>query len=431
MPTLLRTFTYLLLIGGCALWAQEDASETVIPDIMESGDNADTSDERVALEQMARFTLALEQIHRLHASSGNAVSYEELIDGAISGMMGKLDRYSNYLEGSSLERLQEQTQGSFVGIGVVINQGNRFIRVVSPVEGSPSWDAGIAAGDLIISVDGDSMRDLPMDQVVSRLKGEPGTEVLVGIRRPAQRRNFEVKLVRRLIENRSVGTYELLEDKIAYIRVKTFGQDTAQLLRKEMTGLVKKDVEGLVLDLRGNPGGLLGAAVDVANLFLPKETLVVFTQGNEPESRKDYMTRSRPHRLNPKLIVLVNEGSASASEVVSGALQDHDRARLVGSKTFGKASVQSILPIPGGSALKLTTAMYYTPEAREIHEKGLNPDVEVSLPMHRWLRLRNRPAENWKWEEDPQLNRAVELLREELNIEKPEEADPEHASVGD
>ncbi len=413
------------------LWAQEEAPAGTMPDLLEPEGEETVPDERIALEQMARFTLALEQIHRLHASSGNPVTYEELIDGAISGMTGKLDRYSDYLEGSSLERLQDQTRGSFVGIGVVINQGPRFIRVVSPIEGSPSWDAGIAAGDLITSVDGDSMRDLPMDQVVNRLKGEPGTEVTVGLRRPGERRNFQVKLTRRLIENRSVGTYELLEEKIGYVRVKTFSQDTAQLLRKEMTGLVKKDVEGLVLDLRGNPGGLLGAAVDVANLFLPKETLVVFTQGNEPESRKDYFTESRPHRLNPKLIVLVNEGSASASEVVSGALQDHDRARLVGMKTFGKASVQSILPIPGGSALKLTTAMYYTPSEREIHEVGLEPDEEVSLPMHRWLRMRNRPAENWNWEEDPQLKRAVELLREDLGIEKDEEPKADHASVGD
>jgi len=431
MSYFIRIFLIASFLIWNPLWAQDEAPEAVIPDLLEPGDGEEAPDERVALEQMARFTLALEQIHRLHASSGNPVSYEELIDGAISGMMGKLDTYSDYLEGSSLERLQDQTRGSFVGIGVVINQGPRFIRVVSPIEGSPSWDAGIAAGDLIISVDGDGARDWSMEQMVSRLKGEPGTDVTVGIRRPADRRNFEVKLTRRLVENRSVGTYELLEDKIGYVRVKTFGQDTAQLLRKEMTGLVKADVEGLVLDLRGNPGGLLGSAVDVANLFLPKETLVVFTQGNDPESRKDYFTQSRPHRLNPKLVVLVNEGSASASEVVSGALQDHNRARLVGMKTFGKASVQSILPIPGGSALKLTTAMYFTPSEREIHEKGLDPDVEVRLPMHRWLRMRNRPAENWQWEEDPQLKRAVELLRDELGIEEPEETDAEHAAVGD
>jgi carboxyl-terminal processing protease len=368
-------------------------------------------DHKIALEEMARFTLALEQIHRLHATSGTPVSYETLIDGAIEGMTSQLDSYSGFLGNSSAEKLRDQTRGAFVGIGVVINRSGNYVTVVSPIEGSPSWDAGLAAGDQFVGIDGEDVRGQSVQDVVNRLKGEPGSEVAITLRRPEQGRTFEVTLTRSLIENKSVGTYELLEDGIGYIRIKTFTENTAQLLRKQMTGLKKKNATAMVLDLRGNPGGLLRSAVEVSSLFLPKETLVVFTEGNEEGSRKDYITTTRPHRFEPKLIVLVNEGSASAAEIVSGALQDHDRATLVGAKTFGKASVQSILPLPDGSALRLTTAKYYTPSKREIHGKGIEPDVNIPLPMYRWIRMTNRPAEDWDWERDPQLKKAVELLK--------------------
>jgi carboxyl-terminal processing protease len=268
------------------------------------------------------------------------------------------------------------------------------------------------AGDEIVQIDGQSARGIGISEAVEKLRGEPGTDVEVRIHRPSENRNFNVTLTRSIIENPSVNEHRILEEGIGYIRVTTFTETTARLLRRELTALNRKQVKGLVLDLRGNPGGLLRSAVEVAGLFLPQGTLVVYTQGREDTERENYRTSIPPHRLDPKLVVLVNRGSASASEIVAGALQDHGRARLVGQPTFGKASVQSLLPLPDGSALKLTTASYFTPNDREIHEKGIEPDEEVAFSMRRWLILQRGLRDGEGWEEDPQMVRAVEWLRE-------------------
>ena len=293
---------------------------------------------------------------------------------------------------------------------MVINRRGDWITVVSPIEDSPGWDAGLLAGDQIRQIDGTSARGIDMNEAVNRLRGEPGSEVRVQIRRPSEDRVFEVTLIRSVIETPSVSKAMILAPEIGYVRIKTFSENTAQLLRRELTALNRKGVKGVVVDLRGNPGGLLGAAVEVASLFLPRDTLVVYTQSREPGERVDYRTPLGPHRLDPRLVVLINEGSASASEVFSGALQDHGRATLVGQTSFGKASVQSIVPLPDGSALKLTTASYYTPAGRQIHEKGIPPDVEVDLPMWRWVGLQEGLTEE-TWPQDPQLQKAVEILQ--------------------
>jgi carboxyl-terminal processing protease len=369
---------------------------------------------QVALEQMARFTLALEQIRRLHAGSGAEVDYETLIDNAIAGMMSKLDRHSSYLDTKDAQSMKAESQGVFGGIGVVISLVNNGIAVVSPIEDSPGWTAGLLARDVIVDIDGTPTRGMTVEAASALLRGDPGTEVKLKVRRPGENKVLEFALTRAIIETRPVQRHRVLTEEIGYIRVNSFAQNTAALLREEMTALNKRNMRGLVLDLRGNPGGLLESAVEVAGLFLPKGTLVVFTKGREAEGRKDYLTHTRSHRFQPALVILVNEGSASASEVVSGALRDHQRAKLVGKKTFGKASVQSILPLPDGSALRLTTATYFTPSEKEIHEKGIVPDVEVSLPMRLWRELQEAPAEGWEWKNDPQLLKAVELLQEAL-----------------
>jgi carboxyl-terminal processing protease len=262
-----------------------------------------------------------------------------------------------------------------------------------------------------LAIDGKSTEQEPLDQVVKRIKGQPGTDVMLRVRRPAENRTFDLTLTRAQVENPSVDPFRILQEGVGYIRLKTFTENTVRLMRKEMTGLKKKGIERLVLDLRGNPGGLLDAAVEVAGLFLPKNTLVVYTQGVEDGGRTEYRTTTRPHRLEPALVILVNEGSASASELVSGALQDYGRAVLVGETTFGKASVQSILPLPDGTALRLTTAEYFTPKDRAINGKGIEPDVEVGFLFRRWIRLESRGEEE-DWRQDPQLLRAVELLTE-------------------
>lgn len=370
------------------------------------------SEDELAYEQIARFTLAMEQIHDLYVQSGEEVSYEELIDGAITGMMSNLDDYSQYMSMDTLKNLQETSLGAFGGVGIVINRMGEWVTVVSPIQGSPGWDAGLLAGDQIRRIDGESARGISIQDAVRLLRGKPGSAVTVQFSRPSENRMFEVSLIRSIIETPSVPDSFVLEEGIGYLRIKMFTVNTAKLLRRELTALNRKDVEGIVLDLRGNPGGLLSSAVEVSSLFLPRDTLVVYTQGREEEDRTDYRTRITPHRLQPKLVVLINQGSASAAEIVAGALQDHQRALLVGETSFGKASVQSILSLPDGSALKLTTANYFTPNDRQIHEKGIDPDEEVPLSMRRWFMVQEDLSEE-TWERDSQLKRAVEILRTE------------------
>ncbi len=400
-----------VFVCGWGLFAQET------PDVDLVEEPEVQSEAQLAYEQIARFTVAMEQIHDLYVKSGEEVSYEELIDGAIKGMMSNLDSYSQYMKSDTLKSLQETTKGAFGGVGIVINRNGDWITVVSPIEDSPGWDAGLIAGDQIRQIDGKSARGISIEDAVNQLRGEPGTDVQVQIRRPSERKSFEVNLTRSEIKNPSVTGTRVLEEGIGYVRISTFTRNTAQLLRRELTALNRKGVKAIVLDLRGNPGGLLGAAVDVAGLFLPQDTLVVYTQSREPGERKDYFTSTAPHRLNPPLVILINGGSASASEVVSGALQDHERALLVGETSYGKASVQSIVPLPDGSALKLTTASYFTPKDRQIHERGIDPDEEVLLPMRRWFMLQDE-IEKGDWTRDPQLMRAVELLRADAEGEE-------------
>lgn len=388
------------------LFAQNPEADALVQETATPSPN----EEQLAYEQIARFTLAMEQIHDLYVKSGKEVSYEQLIDGAIRGMMSNLDHYSQYMNTDTLKNLQQTTQEAFGGVGIVINRMGEWITVVSPIADSPGWEAGLLAGDQIRKIDGESARGIDTAEAVNRLRGEPGSEVRLEIRRPAEKRVFEVSLTRSVIETPSVTKALILAPGIGYVRIKTFSENTAQLLRRELTALNRKGVKGLVLDLRGNPGGLLGSAVEVASLFLPRDTLVVYTQSREPGDRKDYRTQLGPHRLNPRLVLLINEGSASASEVLSGALQDHGRAILVGQTSFGKASVQSIVPLPDGSALKLTTASYFTPADRQIHEKGIPPDEEVALPMRRWFALQDGLTEE-TWPQDPQIQKAVEILQ--------------------
>lgn len=367
-----------------------------------------------AFEQIARFTLALEQVRHFYVQSGQDISYEALIDGAIEGMMGRLDRYSGFMENRQAQSMREMTRGQFGGVGIVVSLENRQLTVVSPVEGTPGWEAGLLTGDQIVEIDGVPTRGLNMEQSVDLLRGEVGTPVTLSIRRQGERRPFDVTLVRAVIETQTVQRHRMLEDEIAYIRLTSFTETTPRMLREELTRVQRQQARGLILDLRGNPGGSLNAAIEVASLFLPQQTLVVFTEGNDSESRgrQDFFSVGRRHEVDLPLVLLVNQGSASASEVVAGALQDHGRARLVGQRTFGKGSVQSVLPLRDGSALRLTTAIYFSPSGNQIHERGIEPNVAVNFPMRRWREsLRLIDTEAWDWREDPQLAEALALLR--------------------
>ncbi|MCC5843046.1 MAG: S41 family peptidase [Verrucomicrobia bacterium] len=368
-----------------------------------------------AFEQMARFTLALEQVRQFYVESDEPISYEVLIDGAIEGMMNQLDRYSGFLGDRENEALQSETRGQFGGVGIVISLEDGWLTVVSPMEGTPGWDAGLLTDDRILEIDGESTRGISLRGAVELLRGEPGTPVSLKVGRPSEGKTLDVTLVRAVIEPRTVQAYRMLDDGIGYIRVTSFAEPTPRMLREELNRLRRNRPEGLILDLRGNPGGLLNAAVEVAGLFLPQGTLVVYTEGrgDEETRRREYVSRGRRQALDVPMVVLINAGSASGSEIVAGALRDHGRATLVGQQSFGKGSVQSVVPLRDGSAIRLTTAIYFTPDGHQIHEQGLEPDERVSFPLREWAAAQRQASRgDWAWREDPQVRRALEVLTE-------------------
>jgi carboxyl-terminal processing protease len=322
------------------------------------------------------------------------VEDKKLLTDAISGMVGALDPHSAYLDARAYRELREGTEGKFVGLGIEISQSDEgFVRIVSPIEDSPAWHAGIKGGDLITHVDGVSLKGMDMDEAIKRMRGEPHTKVTVTVRREGAPQPITFNIVREEIVQRSVKA-KVVEPGYAWIRVSQFQEPTVDDLAGKLAALYRQDpgLKGVVLDLRNDPGGLLQGAIGVAAAFLPPGAEVVSTNGQLADSRQHfygkpdyYMLRSGDDPLakvpavfkSLPMVVLVNTGSASASEIVAGALQDYKRAAIVGSQTFGKGSVQTIRPIGRDSAVKLTTARYYTPSGRSIQARGIVPDFAV------------------------------------------------------
>jgi carboxyl-terminal processing protease len=301
---------------------------------------------------------------------------QKLIQGAIKGMVQSLDPHSSFLTKEEHQELLTETKGTFSGVGIEISFRDNVLTVVSPIEGTPAYKAGIQAGDKIIRIDGKLTNDLSLQEAVKAIRGEKGTKVELTIMREGLDKPLEFSLTRDVIPIKSVRSY-LLTPKIGYVRVSTFQAKTVQDLNTELEGLEKdRSLEGLILDLRNNPGGLLSQAIDVADLFLDSGIIVSTKGRNSSQDMKATAHREKVERKYP-IIVLVNGGSASASEIVAGALQDNKRALVLGTRTFGKGSVQTILPLSDGSGLRLTTAMYYTPSGRSIQASGIFPDVEL------------------------------------------------------
>ncbi len=319
------------------------------------------------------------------------VDDKKLITSAISGMLSGLDPHSSYLDPEAFKELQVGTQGEFGGLGIEVGMEDGFIKVISPIEDTPAFRAGVRPGDLIIKLDDTSIKGLSLNDAVKKMRGKPKTQVKLTIARKGELKPIELTLMREVIQVQSVKA-RILEPGIGYLRVSQFQENTAPTLAKELGRLEKAGMKSIVLDLRNDPGGLLHAAVGVSGAFLPPKALVVSTDGRTDDSRhkffaspEDYLRSSRDDFLklvpddvkSMPMIVLVNGASASASEIVAGALQDHKRAVVVGTQTFGKGSVQSILPLASSTAIKLTTARYYTPSGRSIQAKGIVPDIVV------------------------------------------------------
>ncbi len=309
------------------------------------------------------------------------VDTKQLVEGAINGMLLSLDPHSSYLKPESFQDLKEETQGSFTGIGIEITMRDGILTVVSPIEGTPADQAGLKAKDMIIKINGESTKEMtPMD-AIKKLRGPKGSKVTISIHREGWTTLKDFTLVRDTIPIQSVKAY-FLEPGLAYTRITNFQSQTTVDYKKALREMeAAHPIKGLILDLRNNPGGLLNQAVSIADIFIDNG-LIVYTKGRTEEQNMTFKAHETGGEYKFPLIVLVNEGSASASEIVAGALQDHKRAIIVGTQTFGKGSVQTIIPLPDGAGLRLTTARYYTPSGRSIQEKGITPDVEVPFVQY-------------------------------------------------
>ncbi|MDP1902311.1 MAG: S41 family peptidase [Rubrivivax sp.] len=353
------------------------------------------------LQAVARSSMAplpLEEVQqlaavfdRVKAEYVEPVDEKKLISDAIAGMVAGLDPHSQYFDKKSFKEFREATGGKFVGIGIEMGMEDGLVKVVSPIEGSPAFRAGLKSGDLITRIDDTPVKGLTVDQAVKKMRGDPNTKVVLTVYRKNEGRTFPVTLIRDEIRMQSVRA-KMLEPGYGWLRVSQFQDRTVDDFVRKIEELYKQDphLKGLVLDLRNDPGGLLDGAVALAAAFLPSDVVIVTTNGQLPESRAtfraspEYYARrggADPLKRLPAalksvpLVVLVNEASASASEIVAGALQDYKRATLMGAQTFGKGSVQTVRPLPADTALKITTARYYTPNGRSIQAKGIVPDV--------------------------------------------------------
>jgi carboxyl-terminal processing protease len=332
---------------------------------------------------LAVFNDAIQKI-RTEYVDGKDLTYQQLVYAALKGAVGKLDPHSEFLDADSFQQLQDDTEGQFGGLGLMVGMRDGHITVIAPMDDTPGFRAGIMTGDYITQVEGKSVAGQPLADVVKLLRGDPGSSVSLTVLRPSTGVTKTYTLQRAIIQMEMVKDlngkkeFPLGEDKIGYVRITQFGDKTADDLEAALTKLKSQGLKGLVLDLRWNPGGLLDQAVGVCQKFLPRGQLVVSTEGRRVVE-KYYAQGSGDELKNMPVVILVNLGSASAAEIVTGCLQDLHRAVVLGEKTFGKGSVQTIFPLDDGSALKLTVAKYYTPSHKVIHQHGITPDILVPL----------------------------------------------------
>ena len=336
--------------------------------------DANPDEGKLPLDELRRFADVFNQIKQSYVEE---VDDKTLLENAIRGMLSGLDPHSTYLDAKSFDELQMNTTGEFGGLGLEVGLENGFVKVISPLDDTPAQKAGIEAGDLIIKIDGKPVKGMSLNEAVDSMRGPRGSEIELTVVRESVRQPFDVKLKRDTIKVLSVKS-RTLQPGYGYIRVAQFQANTGTEVRRAVEKLKKenKDLKGFVIDLRNNPGGVLQAAVDVVDAFV-REGLIVYTEGRLPNSKSQFKATPDDAANGKPIVVLINGGSASASEIVAGALQDHKRAVIMGTDSFGKGSVQTVMPLSETSAIKLTTARYYTPNGRSIQAHGIEPDIVV------------------------------------------------------
>lgn len=383
-PYLARPRTALLtacLFMSFASIAQSDD----VPAEQKSGDTEKSLDETInelnskkisvlPLEDLHTFTRAYDNIRQSYV---NEIDDKTLLEYAIKGMLNELDPHSTYLDESSFEDLQVNTKGEFGGLGIEVGMEDGFVKVISPIDDTPAARGGVEAGDLIIKLDGTSVKGLDLNDAVEKMRGKKGSDITITIVRDGVDQPFDITLTRDTIKVRSVRA-SIKDDDFAYLRIAQFQVNTGNDLKTEYEKLTEEnpDLKGVIIDLRNNPGGVLQASVEIADHFL-NQGLIVYTEGRTLGSDTRYEATDGDITSGLPIIVLINDGSASASEIVAGALQDQGRALIMGTKSFGKGSVQSIIPISNTKAVKLTTALYFTPKGRSIQAEGITPDIHV------------------------------------------------------
>ncbi|MDB4261111.1 S41 family peptidase [Porticoccaceae bacterium] len=372
------------LIGILALATANADTESQSPD--EQG----IQEERLPLRELRLFTQVFEQIRRGYVEE---VKDTELLENAIAGLLLELDPHSVYLNQTDYEELQESATGEYGGLGLQVASERGMIKVIAPIDGSPAAKAGIEAGDFIVEVDGTPVRGMAVQKAIDKLRGEKGTSIKLTLFREGEDGPLDITVVRGTIQVSSVRS-RIIEPGYGYVRVSQFQVSSGKDFKKELLSLKEKQpaLKGLIIDLRNNPGGLVPASVEIADAVLDGGT-VVYTEGRLPSANISFDAKSGDLLQGTPIVVLINGGSASASEIVAGALQDHQRAAIIGTQSFGKGSVQTVIPLGDGRAVKLTTARYFTPNGRSIQAEGIVPDIIVEPAEIRLYKKRKRVRE--------------------------------------
>src|SRR2546422_582013 len=381
-----------------------------------------SADGSATYEQLKLFTEVLSIVQNQYVDE---VPPKDLIYSAIKGTLRGLDPHSSFLDPDSYKEMQVETTGSFGGLGIEITLRDDVLTVVSPIEGTPAYRAGLQTGDRIVKIDGLVTKDMQLPDAVKRMRGKPGTKVTITVVREGWTEPKDFEITREQIRVQSVRSHDL-GGGVAYVKLRQFQEQSPGDLAAALEKASKTGMKALVLDLRNNPGGLLTATVEVTEEFIDDGKLVVYTEGRVRNQNMRFSAHAKKSYPKLPMVVLVNQGSASASEIVAGALQDWGRAIVVGAQTFGKGSVQTIIPLSDGSGLRLTTAKYYTPKGRSIHGKGITPDIVVEVPKE--TAARERPPSLDPMEElrkDIQVQRALDVIKTSRIIEQQRPGQPQ------